>query len=80
MSFLPKQNQIHTVAFVTEVSILYLCSFRLVVEESVNLVDSAVVGAHDEPVVVHVEDEVLAHHGQPDQGDVGHRLNFLHHR
>ena len=58
---------------------LYLCSFRLVVEESVNLVDSAVVGAHDEPVVVHVEDQVLAHHGQPDQGDIGHRLDLLNH-
>ena len=29
-----------------------------------------------EPVVVHVEDEVLSHDGQPDEGDVGHGLGI----
>lgn len=35
------------------------------------LVDGTIVGAHDETVLVHVQDQVLAHDGQSDQGDVG---------
>ena len=47
--------------------------------EMIELVTRPVVGADDESVVVHVEDEVLTHHGQPDQGDIGHRLDLLNH-
>ena len=45
----------------------------------IELVTRPVVGADDESVVVHVEDEILTHHGQPDQGDIGHRLDLLNH-
>ena len=48
----------------------YLCSLGLVVEESVDLFYRPVVGADDESVVVHVEDEVLTHNGQADESDV----------
>ena len=43
----------------------------------VDLLRGPVVGAHDEAVVVHVEDDVLAHDGQPDEGDVGDGLGHL---
>ena len=39
-------------------------------EEVVHLGDGAVEDGHLVAVVVHVEDEVLAHHGQADQADV----------
>ena len=41
-----------------------------VVQELIDLGDRAVVGHHGVAVVVHVQDEVLAHHGQTDQCDV----------
>jgi hypothetical protein len=44
-------------------------------EELVHLGDGTVVGDDGEPVVVHVEDEVLAHDGQPDEGDVALRFH-----
>ncbi len=38
-----------------------------------------VVCADDESVVVHVEDDVLPHDGQADEGDVRHRLHVRRH-
>ena len=45
-------------------------AFGFFVEEVVHLRDGAVEGDHGEPVVVHVQDEVLAHDGQADEGNV----------
>ena len=42
----------------------------LVREKMIHLFRGAVVGDDGEAVVVHVENEILAHHGQPDQCDV----------
>ena len=50
---------------------------HLVLQEVVHLGGGPVVGDHLEAVVVHVEDEVLAHDGQPDEGDVGVSLGHL---
>ena len=38
------------------------------------LLRASVVSTDDKAVVVHVEDDVLPHDGQPDEGDVGHRI------
>ena len=43
---------------------------HLILQEVVHLLRGPVVGADLEAVVVHVEDEVLAHDGQPDESDV----------
>jgi hypothetical protein len=43
---------------------------RFVGEEFFHLRDGAVVSDDGETVVVHVEDQVLAHDGQPDEGDI----------
>ena len=51
-----------------------LRALGLVGEEIVHLGDGAVVDRHGEAVVVHVQNQVLAHHGQADQADV--RLGF----
>lgn len=34
-------------------------------DNETHLIDSAVEGAHDEAFRVHVEDEILTHHSQP---------------
>ena len=47
-----------------------LGALGLVGKEVVDLGDSAVERGHGEAVVVHVEDEVLAHHGQADEPNV----------
>ena len=47
-----------------------VCPLGLVVEEIVHLGDGAVVGHDRVAVVVHVEDQVLAHDGQADECDV----------
>lgn len=41
------------------------CFFLRSCDNEAHLIDSAVEGAHDETFGVHVEDEILAHHGQP---------------
>ena len=46
-------------------------------QELVDLGDGAVVGDDGEAVVVHVEDEVLAHDGQADEGDVALRFHGM---
>ena len=38
--------------------------YYLVLEELINLGGGPVVGHHHEPVVVHIQDQVLPHHGQ----------------
>ena len=45
-------------------------------EKFVHLGDGAVEDGHGEAVVVHVENEVLAHHGQSDQSDVSLRFHI----
>ena len=52
-------------------------AFGLVVEEIVHLGDGAVVGHDGEAVVVHVEDQVLPHDGQPDHRDVSLGFHFV---
>ena len=57
-----------------------LRALGLVGEEVVHLRGGAVVGHDGEAVVVHVEDEVLAHDGQADQCDIRfwfHLVSFL---
>ena len=49
-------------------------AFRASVDEGVNLFDGAVVARHGEALRLHVHDEVLAHHGEPNQANV----SFLH--
>jgi hypothetical protein len=52
-----------------------LGALRLVGEEGVHLVNRAVEGHDGEAVVVHVQDQVLAHDGQADDGDVSARFH-----
>ena len=47
-----------------------LCALGRVVQELVHLGDRAVEGDHGKAVVVHVQNQVLAHDGQTDQCDV----------
>ncbi len=47
-----------------------LGAFGLVGEEIVHLGDGAVEGDHGEAVVVHVQNQVLAHDGQPNHGNI----------
>ncbi|MCG3778535.1 MAG: hypothetical protein JW388_1256 [Nitrospira sp.] len=53
-----------------------LRAFGFVGEEVVHLLYGAVVGHDGEAVVVHVEDEILAHHGQADECDVAFRFHI----
>ncbi len=46
-------------------------ALRLIDEKLVYLGHGAVVDGHDEAVVVHIENQVLAHHGEADEADVG---------
>lgn len=46
-------------------------AFGALAEELVHLLDGPVVRGDDEPVVVHVQYQVLAHDGQADETDVG---------
>lgn len=48
-----------------------LRALRLVVQKVVHLLRGAIVGADHEAMVVHVQDQVLTHHGQTDQSDIG---------
>ncbi|MPC54493.1 hypothetical protein E2C01_048411 [Portunus trituberculatus] len=52
------------------VSAHHLRSLRLLGQETVHLLCGAVEGTHHPPMIVHVQDEVLPHHCQADQGDV----------
>ena len=47
-----------------------LGALGLVGEKFIDLADGAIVDRDDKAVVVHVEDDVLAHDGQSDEGDV----------
>ena len=47
-----------------------LGAFRLVVDEFVDLGDCPIENGHLVAVVVHIQDQILAHYGQPDQSDV----------
>ena len=46
-------------------------AFGLLVQEFIHLGNGAVEGGDGKTMVVHVEDQVLAHHGQPNDGDIG---------
>src|ERR1019366_8367303 len=48
------------------------------VEEVVHLGDGAVVSGHSEPVVVHVQDQILAHNGQPNYSNISFRFHVLY--
>ena len=47
------------------------------VEEVVHLRDGAVVSGHGEPVVVHVQNQILAHHGQPNYSNISFRFHVV---
>ena len=47
-------------------------------EKVVHLGDGPVEGHHGEAVVVHVQNQILAHHGQPDQCNVSLRFHLLY--
>ena len=47
-----------------------LGALGFLVEEVVHLGDGAVVGGHGEAVVVHVQNQVLAHYGQPNYSNI----------
>ena len=49
----------------------------LLIEEVVHLGDGAVVSGHSEPVVVHVQNQILAHNGQPDYSNISFRFHVL---
>ncbi len=54
-------------------------AFGFVVEKFVHFGNGAIEDSDGEAVVVHVEDEVLAHDGEPDQTDVSlsvHKIKF----
>ena len=48
------------------------------VEEVVHLRDGAVESGHGEPVVVHVQNQVLAHNGQPNYSNVSFRFHVVY--
>merc|ERR1719234_1794540 len=54
-----------------------LGSLCFILEKIVDLLRCSVVGAHLEAVIIHVEDEVLAHDGKADEGDVAIRGGHL---
>src|SRR5947207_341536 len=57
-----------------------LCSFGFLIKKVVYFRDRPVESHHGEPVVIHVENEILAHHCQPDESDVSfcfHELIWL---
>jgi len=45
-------------------------AFGTLLQELVHLLDGPVVGGDHEPVIVHVEYEILAHDGQADESEV----------
>jgi len=45
-------------------------AFGTLLQELVHLLDGPVVGCDHKPVIVHVEDEILAHDGQADESEV----------
>ena len=51
-------------------------AFGFVVEEVVHLRDGPVEGDHGEPVVVHVQNQILAHDGQANDGDISFGFHF----
>ena len=53
-----------------------LGALGFVVEEIVHLGNGAVEGHDGEAVVVHVQNQILAHDGQPDQCDVSLRFHL----
>src|SRR6516165_10656829 len=52
-----------------------LCSFGFFVQEFINLRYSAIKGDHGEAVVVHIQNQILPHHGQADDGNVSLRFH-----
>src|SRR6266436_4430073 len=58
----------------------YLRAFGFVVEEVVNLGDGSIEYGNAVSMIVHVQDQILAHHGEADESDVAafcwHNLSF----
>src|ERR1017187_9946914 len=50
----------------------------LVGDEIVHLGDGAIEGRHGKTMVVHVQNQILAHHGQPDKSDVSLWFHLLY--
>ena len=46
------------------------CAFCLILKEGLDFVRGTVVGTYNEAMVIHVKNEVLAHYGQTNQGNV----------
>jgi len=57
-------------------SALYLGAFRLMRDKLIHLRNGPIENAHFVPVIVHVKDQILAHHRQADQPDV--TASFFH--
>lgn len=45
--------------------------FSLICKEIINLICSPVMRTYYIPMIIHVKDNVLAHNGQTNQGDIG---------
>ena len=52
------------------VAALDVLSFRFPVDEIINLVGCSIKNCYREPVVLHIENQILAHNRQPDQSHV----------
>ena len=50
--------------------------FRLVAYEFIHLGHSPVEGRHGEPVVVHIQNQILAHDGQPNNTNISFRFHI----
>ena len=57
---------------------LNLRSFRLFGQKVVHLGNRAIESHNRVPMVVHVQDEVLPHHSQPDQGQIALKIHNRH--
>jgi hypothetical protein len=53
-------------------------AFCFLIEEFIHLGDGAVESGHSESVVVHVQNEVLAHHGQTNYGNISFRFHKMY--
>jgi hypothetical protein len=52
-------------------------AFGFFVEEVVHLREGAVESDHGESVVVHIQNQILAHNGQPNHGNISFRFHVV---
>ncbi len=55
----------------------HFCALGLILQKLVDLLDGAIVRAHHEAIIIHVQDEILTHNGQTDQGNICFSMLFL---